>query len=221
MPKKTLEPKQARSRESLGRLMKAARELLNEKGIEGATVPRVAARAGLSPASVYRRFPSKDALMRAVVLETLESLDEQTAKALTSDLVDRLSLEGFAQTMIRNSLASQRRGATMYRAMRQFILDHPNAAFKKKAAALNIRSVERVAEFLMRKRSDMNHPDPQKAAPFALMIVGFTLQEIILFDALPGMKDPRLPQTDDELVEELVRAFLGYLGVRRTAKGKA
>ena len=85
MPRKTLAPKQARSRESYDRLMKAARELLNEKGLEGTTVPRVAARAGLSPASVYRRFPNKDALMRAVVLQTMESVDAATAAALTSE----------------------------------------------------------------------------------------------------------------------------------------
>ncbi|HXW77181.1 MAG TPA: TetR/AcrR family transcriptional regulator [Candidatus Eremiobacteraceae bacterium] len=198
--------------------MKAARELLNEKGIDGTTVPRVAARAGLSPASVYRRFPNKDALMRAVILEMLETLDAHTAATLTPELAERLSLEAFARTMIRQSLAAQRRGATMYRAMRQFILDHPSAAFKKKAAALSIRSVERVAEFLMRRRSEISHPYPRMAASFALMLVGFAIQEIAVFDVLPDVEDPRLPKTDDELVDELVRAFLSYLGVKRDTK---
>jgi hypothetical protein len=67
----------------------------------------------------------------------------------------------------------------------------------------------------------MNHPDPRKAAPFALMLVGFTLQEIVVFDALPGVPDPRLPKTDDELVEELARAFLRYLGAEHASKGRS
>ncbi len=221
MAKKPLAPQQARSRESLERLMKAAREILNEKGLDAATVPKVAARAGLSPGSVYRRFPDKDALMRAVVLQTLESLDASTASVLTSDLAERLSLQAFAETLVRQSLAAQRRNAKMLRAMHQFILSHPSAAFKKKAAELNARSVQRVADFLLLKRDEMSHPDLRKAAPFALMLVGFALQEIIVFDALPGTPDPRLPKTDDELVEELVRAFLRYLGADYKPKGKS
>ncbi len=217
-PKNTLAPKQARSRDSYERLVKAARELLNDKGIEGATVPRVAARAGLSPASVYRRFANKDALLRAVILQTLEAVDASTAAALKSEKAARLSLAEFAETMVRQSLASERRNATMLRAMRQFILSHPSIAFKKKAAELNIRSVERVAEFLQQKRAEIKHPDPGKAARLALMMIGFTLQEIVLFDVLPDMRDPRIPATDEELIEELVRAFLGYLGADRKTK---
>jgi AcrR family transcriptional regulator len=221
MAKKPLAPQQARSRESLERLMKAAREILNEKGLDAATVPKVAARAGLSPGSVYRRFPNKDALMRAVILQTLAALDASTASALTSELAERLSLQAFAEIMVRQSLAAQRRNAKMLRAMHQFILSHPNVGFKKKAAELNARSIQRVADFLLLKRSEMNHPDPRKAAPFALMLVGFALQEIVVFDALPGVQDPRLPKTDDELVEELARAFLRYLGAEHKSKGRS
>ncbi len=213
MPNKTLAPKQARSRESLGRLMKAAREILNEKGIEGATVPRVAARAGLSPGSVYRRFPNKDALMRAVILETLETLDAAAASGLTPELAERLSLQAFVEAIVRHRLVSQRKNAKMLRAMLQFILSHPNVAFKKKTAELNARSLQRVTEFLLLKQSEINHPDPRKALPFALRVLGATLQQIIVLDALPGVPDPLLPRTDDELVEELTRAFLSYLGV--------
>jgi len=213
MPKQTLAPKQARSRESLGRLMKAAREILNEKGIENATVPRVAARAGLSPGSVYRRFPNKDALMRAVILETLETLDAAAASGLTPELAERLSLQAFAEAIVRHRLVSQRKNARMLRAMLQFILSHTNVGFKKKTAELNARSLQRVADFLLLKRSEIKHPDPKKALLFALMLVGAMLQQIVVLDAMPGVPDPRLPRTDDELVEELTRAFLSYLGV--------
>jgi hypothetical protein len=52
--KKPIAAQQARSRESLGRLLKAAAEILQEEGLEGATIPRIVARAGLSPGAVYR-----------------------------------------------------------------------------------------------------------------------------------------------------------------------
>ena len=213
MPKTTLAPKQARSRESLARLITATREILNEKGIEGATVPRVAARAGLSPGSVYRRFPNKDALMRAVILGTLETLDATAASGLTPELAKRLSLQAFAEAIVRHRLVSQRKNARMLRAMLQFILSHTNVGFKKKAAELNARSLQRVADFLLLKRSEIKHPDPKKALLFALMLVGAMLQQIVVLDTMPGVPDPRLPRTDDELVEELTRAFLSYLSV--------
>jgi AcrR family transcriptional regulator len=87
MPKKkSLVPQQSRSRESLHRLLMAATEVLQDKGLEGATIPRIAARAGLSPGAVYRRFPDKDALLRKVVLATLEGVDVHTASVLTPEL---------------------------------------------------------------------------------------------------------------------------------------
>lgn len=96
--------------------------------------------------------------------------------------------------MVRQSLAIQRRNATMLRAMHQFIVSHPNMAFKKKATELNVRSVQRVADFLLLKRSEMNHPDPRKAAPFALLLVGFMLQKIIVFDVLPACRTRGCPR---------------------------
>jgi AcrR family transcriptional regulator len=213
--KSSFAPKQARSRESLERLMASAREILNEKGIEGATVPRVAARAGLSPGSVYRRFPNKDALMRAVILETLETLDAAVISGLTPELAERLSLKAFAEAIVRHRLASQRKNARMLRAMLQFTMSRANASFKKKVDELNARSLQRVADFLLLKRSEMSHPDPKKALPYALLLVGAVLQQIVVLEAHPGVPDVRVPRTDDELVEELTRAFLAYLGAEQ------
>jgi AcrR family transcriptional regulator len=220
MPKQTLAPKQARSRESLRRLMKAAHEILNEKGIEGATVPRVAARAGLSPGSVYRRFPNKDVLMRAVILETLETLDEAVVSGLTSELAERLSLQEFTEAIVRHRLLSQRQNARMLRAMLQFTLSHTNVAFRKKIAELNARSLQRVADFLLLKRSEINHPNPKTAFPIALMLMATMLQQIVVLDPHLSARDRELGRTDDELVEELTRAFLSYLGAEYKPKGR-
>jgi len=47
--RKTLEPRQERSRESLRKLVKAAVEVLGQRGVEGTTIPRIARHAGLTP----------------------------------------------------------------------------------------------------------------------------------------------------------------------------
>ncbi|HEX4681826.1 MAG TPA: helix-turn-helix domain-containing protein, partial [Gemmatimonadaceae bacterium] len=61
--KKTLQPQQERSRESERKLLKAAAEVLGQHGVEGATIPRIARHAGLTPGAVYRRFRDKDELL--------------------------------------------------------------------------------------------------------------------------------------------------------------
>src|SRR6185436_14876416 len=61
-----MEPKQQRSRQTLTRLLDAAEALLDENGLDAATVPAIAERAGVSVGVVYRRFRNKDELLRAV-----------------------------------------------------------------------------------------------------------------------------------------------------------
>jgi AcrR family transcriptional regulator len=217
MRKKTLEPQQARSRESQARLMRAARQILNEKGLEAATVPRVAARAGLSAGSVYRRFPDKDAMLRSVILDFVQRVEASNAAVLTPKLAKLGGLSYFAELAVRSSVASHRKNARMLRAIRQFMLAYPDAAFDKKVVEVEVRSVQRVADFLLLKRKEISHPHPAKAVTFALMLLGFALQEIIVLDVLPEMEDPRLPRNDDELTRELTRVFLSYLGVDNRA----
>src|SRR5256885_10292037 len=107
MPKKkSLAPQQSRSRESLERLLRAATGVLREQGLEGATIPRIAARAGLSPGAVYRRFPDKDALLRKGVVATLQNIDLHTQAALTPDLAKQITLRGFVEKNVRDSVTS-------------------------------------------------------------------------------------------------------------------
>ena len=214
MAKKPFVVKQSRSRESLQRLLNAAAEVLTERGLEGATIPRIAAKAGLSPGAVYRRFPDKDALLQTVVLTVLEQNDENTRTLLTPEFAKQGSLQFFAKQIIEKSLQGQRQNAKLMRALDQYILAHPNAAFKKKVNQLNIRTTRRVADFLLLKRKEIKHPDPEAAVSFALIQVGFALREMILLDTMSEEWSSLLPKDDNQLLRELTRAFLSYLGVR-------
>ncbi len=59
--------KQARSRLSTGRLLRAAAELIAERGYERTTLAAIGARAGYSHGLVNRRFGSKDGLLDALL----------------------------------------------------------------------------------------------------------------------------------------------------------
>jgi AcrR family transcriptional regulator len=82
-PAAVMAPRQMRSRQSLARVLIAAREVLAQRGIDDFTMAAVADRAGLAAGGIYRRFESKDALLRKVkddVFAELEAaLDERLA----------------------------------------------------------------------------------------------------------------------------------------------
>jgi AcrR family transcriptional regulator len=65
------------------RLLQAAGEVFARSGL-GAPMPEVAAAAGAGIGSVYRQFPSKHALLAALVIERLEGVREDADAALAS-----------------------------------------------------------------------------------------------------------------------------------------
>jgi AcrR family transcriptional regulator len=214
MAKKPYMVKQSRSRESLQRLLNATEGVLTERGLEGATIPRIAARAGLSPGAVYRRFPDKDALLQTVVLTVLEQNDESAKTQLTPELAEQVSLKQFAKQIIEKSLQEHRQNPTLKRSLDQYVITHPNVAFRKKVMKMNTRTIRRVADFLLLKRKEIKHPDPETAVSFALIQLAFTLRDTILLDTMSEDWSSLLPKDDDQLLRELTRAFLSYLGVR-------
>jgi AcrR family transcriptional regulator len=63
----------ADAQRNLGRVLDAAAEVLAERGPD-ASVDEIARRAGVGHATVFRRFPTKDDLIAAVVLERIREL---------------------------------------------------------------------------------------------------------------------------------------------------
>lgn len=208
-----LEPQQARSRESLRKLMKAAAEVLGQHGVEGTTIPRIAAHAGLTPGAIYRRFSDKDALLEAVILGILERQDERLRSGLTPEKAGQIPLPVFAEQIIHSLVVSYRANAGLMRAMKQFVRSRVDTEFWKKASRLEIRSYERLVELFLANAKDIRHPEPKMAVSLGLMMVIDTVQDLVVdvseIKAWKGM----LPQDDMALKKELIRAFLSYLGI--------
>ena len=211
--KKTLEPQQARSRESLRKLMKAAAEVLGQHGVEGTTIPRIAQHAGLTPGAIYRRFHDKEALLEAVILGMLERQEERTRTGMTPAAAGQIPLPVFAEQVIGGMVLTYRVNAALLRAMRQFVQGRTHTPFWKKACKLEVRSYERVLELFLAHRKEIRHPDPRSAVSMALMMVISTLFEIVVMPTDLGPMKRFMPKDDQALRRELTRAFLSYLGV--------
>ena len=57
--------------ETRTRILRAARKLFDEKGLEDLSLRSVAKRVGITPMAIYRHFDSKEALVDALVLDGL------------------------------------------------------------------------------------------------------------------------------------------------------
>jgi AcrR family transcriptional regulator len=93
-------PKRADAVRNRERVVAAAAAVFGERGIE-ASVPEVAARAGVGKATVYRSFPTKEHLVAAVVIDRMEEferraralLDEPDAWAALGELMSEKAVE--------------------------------------------------------------------------------------------------------------------------------
>jgi AcrR family transcriptional regulator len=66
-------PRQARSRVLFDALVEATQRVLGKEGVEAVTTARVAEVAGVSIGSLYQYFPSREALIAAVIDHKLEA----------------------------------------------------------------------------------------------------------------------------------------------------
>lgn len=215
MSKKTVLPAyQARSRESLTRLLKATIEVLDKDGAEGATIPRIAARAGLSPGAVYRRFPDKDALMREVCIRVFESNCKQTQQLFEAERWKDKSLEEVARSVVDLTLKGHRSHRGLLRALLFFIWQHPDAAFVRRCDELEWKTFQDIAELLLTRRNEIRHPDPESAVRFAILMLAIAAQGILVLPPNPKDLSRLVPDLDARLERELPRMFLRYLGLK-------
>lgn len=211
--KKTLEPQQERSRESLQKLLRAAIEVLGQHGVEGTTIPRIADHAGLTPGSVYRRFHDKEALLESAILGLLERQDENL-RAMTPEMAREIPLRVFADQIINSIVVVYRARAPLLRALRQFVRGRGQTAFGKKASRLELRTFERLVDLFLMHPERIRHPEPRTAISMALMMVTSTAFELAAAHPDLSAWKHLLPVNDDQaLKRELTRAFLTYLGV--------
>lgn len=69
-------PMRADARRNLANVLDAAGELFAEEGM-GASMEAIAKRAGVGVGTIYRRFPTKEALVEAVVIHHFESVCDE------------------------------------------------------------------------------------------------------------------------------------------------
>ncbi len=84
-------PGRPRSERAEQAIIEAALSLFAESGPEGLCIERVAARAGVGKATIYRRWPGKEDLLLAAIAAVKAPLPEPAGVSVRADLVDLLA----------------------------------------------------------------------------------------------------------------------------------
>jgi AcrR family transcriptional regulator len=212
---KSLEPRQERSRDSLRRLLKAAAEVLGQHGVAGATIPRIASHASLTPGAVYRRFRNKDVLLETMILQILDDQDRYIRQSITPTMALEIPLAVLAGQVINNLLISYRKNAGLLRAIRQFVQGREGSPFWKSATRIELRTVEYVVDLLVTSKGEIMHAKPRVAVGLGLAMVVGALWELVVNSPNVRMWRGLVPGSDKELQQELTRSFLSYIATER------
>ncbi|MCG6148759.1 TetR/AcrR family transcriptional regulator [Leptospira levettii] len=75
-------PVQNRSRERVEQILKTAKELIGEKGIDAVSMREIAQTAGIQIGSLYQYFPGKSTLLLSIMTEYYDFMFEETKRIL-------------------------------------------------------------------------------------------------------------------------------------------
>jgi AcrR family transcriptional regulator len=198
---------QTRSRQTAARLLEAAEAVLEQRGVEGASVPEIARRAGVSPASIYRRFVDKDGLLREVFERFFERSIKANDAVLQPSQWKAKSLDESVCALVTGMVAAYSQRPGLLRAVINYSERHPDVAFRRRGLELRERSMTGIEKIVLLHAKEIKHPQPKKAVRIALQLVSLALKERI--SPSDKLRGPAL--SAEELRVELSRMFLGYL----------
>jgi AcrR family transcriptional regulator len=175
----------------------ATHEALAKQGYERANVNDIARRAGVSVGSLYRYFPTKDALVAALIerhtADTLATLEAELAAAAGE------SLPVAVRRVVRSMLRAHAGPGDRELARELDRMGRLDALQRE----IDARAGAAVASFLVARRGEVSVPRVELAAILLVRLVDGASHAVLV-------DSPHLA-TVDELEEELVELVLAYL----------
>jgi AcrR family transcriptional regulator len=201
-------PQQARSQETLGRILDAAEALVSEKGFGDTSVAEVARRAGSSVGAFYTRFRDKDGLLYALYERYLEQAMATADDALDPERWEGIGIARMLDSVVHFLVEIYRERAGL---MRVFVVrNHTDAEFGARQERLSHYVSEKLTALLLARRDEIRHPNPSRAAAFGLTMCLSSIESTVLFGEV---RSGTLLLSDRDLASELIRAFIAYLGI--------
>ena len=192
--------RQARGERRIAEVLEAAGAVFAESGYSAATTNAIAARAGISPGSLYQYFPNKDAIADALAEAYLAGLgdaydqwlDPQVAALPLSDLLDRV-VDPLVEYNVSHPAC-----------MVLFLGPDVPQRYTEAHRPLQLAMVTRFETLMARLAPDTTPADLHRAAAIALYVFTGVLPLVL---AAEGSER-------DALVIELKKVLHGYLGAK-------
>ncbi len=190
--------RQARGRQRIADILEAALALFAEIGYEGTSTNAIAARAGISPGSLYQFFPNKEAIAEALSAQLVEQMRAAHSSAFdlvkVTDLTLDEPIDRVVDPLIAFNLANPGAKALMANT------DLP-ARLEGAARPLQQAVVGRVAAILEARSPQLPAAERNLAAMVTVRIVAAMMPPIV---AAQGAER-------DALIAELKKALHGYV----------
>ncbi len=192
------QPRQERAQSTVGAILQAAAQVFVQEGVERATTNRIAQVAGVSVGSLYQYFPSKEALVAAIIDQHRRKVIEQLS--LVADNAAELPLEEAARAFIGLMIDVHTINPPLHRVLLEYVPFHesggPQALIEEHAARI-------VEGYMVRHREQIQVP----SISLATTVVVFTVKALMWVAVL---SQPALLH-DPCFREEITRLVVGYL----------
>ena len=202
-------PQQARSHDTLARLLDAAEAMLEEAPWDQNTVAALVARGKSSIGAFYARFPDKDSLLQHLHQRRSAEGVHTADAALDRERWRGVALEPLMRAVVGFVAQDYVEHAGLHREIvRRNSVD---ARFRERSAHVAGHVVRLMALLLEDRKDEIDVDDTLRAADMLHRILFSVLDQSVQFiERPPGP----VSLTNQQLVDSITRAMLGYLGYR-------
>jgi AcrR family transcriptional regulator len=191
-------PRQERAQETVEAILKATAHVLIAEGYDHASTNKIALKAGVSIGSLYQYFPSKEALVAALIdrhlCEVYDVLVEQLPQVADAPM------ETAVRTIIASVLRVHRHNPKLHRVLIEQV---PKVGKMKFAEELEERVTTLVLPYLEYRKREL--------APKNLELAAFVLTRAVQATTHALAFDVRGRFDEAEMIDELSRLVLRYL----------
>jgi len=210
-PRKTASQK--RSRATVDALVEATARVLVRQGYDGASTNKIAAVAGVSIGSLYQYFPSKEALVAAVIERHTQQLSEVVHGALLE--AGARPVEAGMRELVAAAIKAHRVDPKLHRVLAE---EAPRTGRLE-----NIDAVERYARGFFRDYLNAHRGEVDVADPDLTAFILVTAVEALAHSAVLHHHDILDGEKGEEFIDEVTRLALSYLRAQppRGRRGRA
>jgi AcrR family transcriptional regulator len=192
---------QERSRATVDALLEATARVLMKEGYDRASTNRIAEVAGVSIGSLYQYFPSKEALVAAVIDRHTQEVSQLTRKALVK--VAARPIEVAAREFVSVAIDAHRINPKLHGVLAEQI---PRVGRLENIEANQQEAYALVRSYLEAHRDEIDVADLDLAA-----FICVTSVEALTHGAVLHNPELLAPNRADRFIEEASRLILRYL----------